>query len=132
MNLRRIRASWLIVPVLGLGFALFFSSWNILRNAILVPPSDARGIWMESFSRWVVYTALAPLVGLLVGWRPLYRGKFSKRLPLHVAAGIVFAVIHSVIVGLIYGVFNFLRGGTLGDAIMRLELLYFALNFVIY
>src|SRR5262245_54504441 len=106
MSMRRFQASWLIVPALGIGFGLFFSAWNQLRNTVLFPPADVRGIWVESFSRWVVYTALAPLVGLLVRWRPLYRGNLYRRLPLHLAAGLAFAALHNVIVGLIYALLH--------------------------
>ena len=125
------RSSWLVVPALGLGFGLFFSSWNTLRNVVLWPPADASGIWMESFSRWVVYTAMAPFVGMLVRRWPLYRGDLARRLPLHLAAAVVFAVVHSLVVGGIYGVFHF-YSTTLWNAMVRLQMLYFALNVLVF
>jgi sensor histidine kinase YesM len=133
MNARALRSPWLIVPVLGLGFGLFFGTWNHLRNLVLWPPSDVRGLWMESMSRWAVYTALAPLVGVLVRARPLYGGHLGRRLPLHVAAGVGFAIVHSVLVGVIYAIAQFNpRGAPWLHSFIRLQMMYFALNFLVY
>jgi two-component system LytT family sensor kinase len=132
-ELRAFRSSWVIIPALGLGFALFFSTWNHLRDLVFGMSGDPRPGWIESFSRWMASAALAPLVGLLVARVPLYGGDLARRLPLHVAAGFAFAIVQSFVVGVLYVGIGFNpRGLAWTDSFVRLQMMYFALNVLVY
>jgi two-component system LytT family sensor kinase len=131
--MRSLRSSWVVIPALGLAFALFFSTWNHLRDVVLGLGSDPRPGWIESFSRWGVSAALAPLVGLVVARQPLYGGDLPRHLPVHLLAAIAFAILHSSAVGTLYFAFGFNpRGAPWPDTFVRLQMMYFALNVLVF
>src|SRR5262249_17428906 len=72
-------------------------------------------------------------VGAVVARRPLARGHLGGRVLLHVAAMAGLALLHNLVVATIYGIFHiYPRGSTYGEAIRRLFMVFFALNFVVF
>jgi signal transduction histidine kinase len=130
---RRVRWAAILIPGLGLFFALLFAAQNYYRGVILGSSPDSRNILIESLTRWLLYALLAPLAGLMVDRIPLGRTQLSFRLGVHTLAALAFAVAHSALMGLVYGLLHvYPRGSTLGEAMGRLFLVYSGLNFVIY
>ena len=130
---RRIPYSALIVPALGLFFALLFAAQNYYRNVVLHVNDGWASIAMQSFPRWLLYAAIAPAVGALVYRAPLERGRLRAHLPWHLVGAITFSAAHCVVIGLIYRAFHvYPREDSIGEAIGRLLMVFFGVNFVVY
>lgn len=130
---RRIPHSALLVPALGLFFALLFAAQNYYRGVVLHQSDGWAMIALQSFPRWLLYAAFAPAVGALVYRAPLQRGSLRARLPLYVLGAIAFATLHAVAIGLLYRLLHvYPRQDSIGEAIGRLLLVFFGMNFVVY
>ena len=130
---RRLPKSAMIVPGLGICFALLFAAQNYYRSHVLGVEASLSQVLLESLTRWLFYAALAPAVGWLVFRVPLESGRLRARVPLHVAGAVLFAVVHCVATGLVYRAFHvYPREDSLGEAIRRLLLVFFGLDFVNY
>jgi two-component sensor histidine kinase len=128
------RRSWLILPTLAIVFAIVIGSVNQLRISVFHTDSYTPwDVYTESLARWLGYALLAPLVGALVRWRPLTREVLWPRLPLHLAAGLAFAVCHTALEQLSFiGLHMIPPGMSQVTMFERLFLAYFAVNFLAY
>ncbi len=130
---RRLPSSSWIIPALGLFFALLFAAQNYYRGIVLHQPDGWNSIAIQSFPRFLLYAAFAPAVGALVYRAPLDRGTLLARVPLHLLGAILFAVAHSAVIGTLYRLLHlYPPQDSLGEAISRLLLVFFGVNFVIY
>jgi LytS/YehU family sensor histidine kinase len=130
---RRLPHSALIVPGLGLLFAVLFAAQSLYRAHVFHLAAPLGTIAMESFSRWLLYAALAPAVGALCYRLPLQRGRLRSRLPLHALGAITFAGLHCVGIGIVYRIFHvYPRQDSIGEAIGRLLMVFFGVDFVVF
>ena len=130
---RRLGNPALLIPALGLGFALLFSAQNLYRSEVLHLHVDLKNVAVESLTRWLLYAAFAPLVGALVARFPIERGHGARRWALYAASGVLFAGFHSVGMGLVYAALKvYPPQDTVFEAIMRLSLVFFGVNFVVF
>lgn len=129
---RRIPPAAILIPALGLFFAVLFGGQNLYREHVLRMNPDMRNIVIDAFTRWLLYAALAPAVGALVARFPLQRGHL-RRWPLHILAAIGFAVLHAVTMGIVYRILHvYPREDSLLEAIGRLLMVFFGVNFVVF
>src|SRR5262245_64968515 len=114
-NPPRLATSWPLLLALAVFLALLFGSLNWLQTAILFPPAKVGILYGESFTRWLSWAALAPLVAAVVARWPLERAALARRLPPHVGFAILFAALHSLAMASVYGAFH-LYPKTFSDA----------------
>ena len=130
---RRLVNPILLIPALGLGFALLFSAQTWDRAEVLHLPFDPKNVAIEALTRWLLYAALAPVVGALVARRPIERGQGTRRWLLYIACAVLFAVLHSTGMGLVYALLRvYPPEDTVFEAILRLTLVFFGVNFVVF
>lgn len=133
MKARRPGLEFLLVPGLGLLFALLFAAQNFSQAMLVGRPSTWGDVLAASLPRWLVYSLLAPGVAWCVDRFPLAAGRAPRRLFVHVAAGAVFALVHSTLIGLYFGAFHLYPADeTLPGAIRRLVLAFSGMNFLVY
>jgi len=129
---RRLRFA-LLVGGLGIFLATLFSIQTWLRSQLFGFEAVMRNTLIEAFTRWPLYAALVPAVAVMVDRHPLVPGRLARRITLHVLAGMGFALVHSTIVGIVYRLLHvYPRQDTLLEAIGRITLAYFGINFVTY
>src|SRR5262249_3139254 len=104
---------------------------NWLQTAILFPPAKVGILYGESFTRWLSWAALAPLVAAVVARWPLERAALARRLPPHVGFAILFAALPLLALPSVYGPFH-PYPKTLPDAFCLLLMNFAAVNFVLY
>ncbi len=133
MTRTRLPHSAWIVPGLGLFFALLFATQNYTRDLIFHVGGGLGTIAMQSFPRWLLYAALAPAVGWFVYRFPVEQRRVAAHLPWHVLGAVVFAALHCVLIALLYRTFHvYPREDSIGEAIGRLALSFFGINFIVY
>jgi hypothetical protein len=122
-----------IIPGLGLTFVGLFVGQALLRARFLGVAPHVHDLLVESCTRWLLYAALAPVVGLLVARVPLERGHLARRWPVHILATLGFAFTHNAAMGIIYRIFHvYPRQDSLLQAMGHLAVTYFAVNVVIF
>lgn len=111
----------------------FFAAQRWVQARLYLPSIDVRNLLVEVYTRWPLYALLVPAVGWMVDRYPLTRAPRMRGIGLHALAATGFSILHSVGTGLVYRAFHvYPREDSLGEAISRLTLAWFALDAVMY
>lgn len=133
MTARRPGRGLLLLPLLGVVFALLFAAQNYAQALFLGRTGEWGAMLAASLPRWLLYSLLAPGVAWCVDRYPVEAGHVGRRLLVHAAAGLGFALAHSAITGLYFALFRLYPAGeTLPGAIRRLALVFAGMNFLVY
>ena len=103
-----------------------------VRNAMDAHPIPVSEALLLTLPRWLILGALAPGVAAVAVRVPLGQGRWRHAVPVHVAAGVAFAVIHLVACVIVYG---FLLEGIpnrFPSRLSRLLTVYFAGDLLVY
>src|SRR5437870_1772382 len=77
--------------------------------------------------------AVAPAVAALADRRPIEPARLATRVPLHVVAAVVFALVHTLLMACVYLAFRWTPPECdLRDAWTRLTLSYFGVDILVY
>lgn len=125
--------AFLVVPGLGLLFALIFAAQNYSQSTFVGRPAVWRDLLAASLPRWLLYSLLAPGVAWCVNRFPIAAGRVPRRLLLHAAAGVLFALVHSTLMALYFRIFHLYPAGeTMAGAARRLALVFSGINVLVY
>jgi two-component system LytT family sensor kinase len=130
----RARGMLLVVGV-SVFFALLFATQSYVRDLAFGPTQtpDLGLTLFGSFSRWLLYAALAPAVAWLAARYPVQRGMLARRLPLHVLAAAAFATVHSAVLVVVFRMGHvYPISDGMPEAFRRIMIVYFGLNFLTY
>jgi signal transduction histidine kinase len=103
-----------------------------VRNAMDAHPLPASEALLLTLPRWLILGALAPLVAAVANRVPLDHGRWRRALPVHVAAGTTFALLHLVACVIVYGFLLEGMPNRFPFRLSRLLTVYFAGDLLIY
>jgi len=140
-KMRSNSLSWFVLAAVGLFFAVFVATLNQVRISLLDPPPGTSPhlslvapleIYVTALVRWLTYAALAPLVGALVRAWPLRRGALARRIPVHLGAATLFAVVHNAAVGILLWLVPIFPRAAMQQVIGLQLVVYLPLDFVVF
>lgn len=130
---RRFQKSSLLIPGVGLLFAVLFAAQNLYRGAILGSPTTWSEVLSNTLPRFLAYSLLAPLVGWLVDRAPIRGPRAWAPLGWQLLGGIAFSFAHSAMIAGYFGLFRlYPPDETLLGAFRRLSLVYFGMDLIIF
>jgi two-component system LytT family sensor kinase len=130
---RRSLPGTLLIPAIGLVFAVLFAGQNVYRGVILQEPIGWRDMLANTLPRFLAYSLLAPLVGWLVERSPVGGPNAWRALGVQVAGGVGFAVVHSALIAVYFAIFQLYPAGeTVFGAFRRLMLVHFGMDLIVY
>jgi signal transduction histidine kinase len=128
---RRAFPAWFLPPAIALGLVALFVGQILIQARVFHLAVDLPTVLTQSFTRWFLYAALAPVLGAFVARYPLEPGRLG-RWPAHVAFLALVACAHSVGMAIVYRIFHvYPRQDSIGQAIVHLVFTFFASNMTI-
>lgn len=130
---RRSLRSALLVPGIGLLFAVLFAAQNVYRGAILGSPTTWWEVLSNTLPRFLAYSLLAPAVGWLVDRAPIRSPRAWAPIGWQIMGGVGFALAHSAMIAAYFALFHLYPADeTLVGAFRRLSLTYFGMDLIIF
>jgi len=130
---RRTLGSALLIPGIGLLFAVLFAAQNVYRGLVLGNPTTWNEMLSNTLPRFLAYSLLAPLVGWLVEKAPVRGPGIWRPLGWQILGAIAFSCVHSAIIALYFGLFRLYPAGeTVLGAFNRLTMVYFGMDLIVY
>jgi sensor histidine kinase YesM len=123
----------LLVPGIGLLFAILFAAQNVYRGVVLHEPATWSGMLSNTLPRFLAYSLLAPAVGWLVERAPVRGPGIWRPLAWQVLGAVAFAAVHSALIATYFAAFRlYPPDETWPGAFRRLMVVYFGMDLIIY